>query len=107
MKFVLLIIVASTSDVAIFDTSAGWKLTGPKLNQEWEPFTSDPTNITATSSTSMTRYDGMEMTSHRRGLNTKRMSVASTTPVRIHTNCFPLLTEKSNIDEGSEEWIEA
>ena len=107
LKLVLLINVASTSEVAILETSAGWKLTGPRLNQECDPFTSEPTNITATSSTSTIRYDGMDMTSHRRGLKTNRMSVASTSAVSIQTNCLPLLTLKSKMDEGSEEWMDA
>ena len=34
LKLVLLIMVASTREVAILETSAGWKLTGPRLNQE-------------------------------------------------------------------------
>ena len=41
---------ASTSEVVIFDSSEGWKATGPSWNQDFEPLTSEPKTITATSS---------------------------------------------------------
>ncbi|CDC63870.1 unknown [Bacteroides sp. CAG:770] len=43
----LLITRASNRDVVILDTSAGWKRTGPNVNQDLEPLTSSPKKITA------------------------------------------------------------
>ena len=44
-----LMTVASISDVAILESSAGWKLTGPNENHDLEPLTSVPRKITAIS----------------------------------------------------------
>ena len=43
-----LIRLASSNEVEILEISAGWNLTGPSSNQEWEPFTSFDTKITST-----------------------------------------------------------
>ena len=45
-----LITNASSREVVIFDTSAGWNRTGPKANHDREPLTSTPRKITATRS---------------------------------------------------------
>ena len=55
-----LITDASISDVAIFEISAGWNLTGPNSNQDRDPFTSTPRKITATSNATVARYIGRE-----------------------------------------------
>ena len=47
--------VASISEVAIFEISAGWNLTGPKANHDREPLTSIPRKITATRSPMVAR----------------------------------------------------
>ena len=52
--------VASRRDVDILDISAGWNLMGPNANQEREPFTSMPRNITAIRSASTKRYIGTD-----------------------------------------------
>ena len=41
-----------SSEVVIFETSAGWKRIGPRSNHECDPFTSEETNITSTRSPS-------------------------------------------------------
>ena len=102
-----LITVARRRDVVILDTSAGWNLTGPNSNQEREPLTSTPRNMTATRSTSVMRYSGKDALSHNRAGHTNRISAASPSAVRIQTNCFPQRKPKSKIDEGPSEWMEA
>ena len=52
--------MASISDVAIFDSSAGWKLTGPNENHDLEPLTSVPRKITAISSSIVKPYIGTD-----------------------------------------------
>jgi hypothetical protein len=52
--------VARRRDVAIFDISAGWNLTGPNANQDREPFTSIPKKITAMSSNITATYIGID-----------------------------------------------
>ena len=48
-KVGLLITMARSSDVVIFEISAGWNFTGPSSNQECEPLTSLLTKMTSTS----------------------------------------------------------
>ena len=103
----LLMVAASSSDVVIFDISAGWNFTGPSSNQECEPFTSFDRNITSTSRTPTSTYDGMDMTSHKRGLRTKRMRAASPSEVTIQMNCLPLRAVQSKMLAGSDEWMDA
>ncbi len=86
---------ASIMDVDIFESSAGWKLTGPKLNQELEPLCSVPRNMTATSSTSITTYTGPAMVSYSRGGMTKSIRAPRPMAPAIQTSCFPLLPAKS------------
>ena len=107
LKLGLLIVAARSSDVVIFDISAGWNLTGPNSNHECEPLTSLDTNITSTSSAITIMYDGTEMTSHSRGFRMKRMSAASPSEVMIQTNCLPLRAVQSKMLAGSEEWMDA
>ena len=102
-----LITVARSSDVDILDISAGWNLIGPKANQEREPFTSIPRNITAISRASTNRYIGTDKPSKMRGFSTKRMIDPIIRAVMIHTNCFPLLESKSKMDAGSDECTDA
>ena len=98
-----LMIRASTSEVVIFEISAGWKLTGPSVNHEWDPFTSLETNITSTSRASTARYRGIDSPSQSFGGSTNRISPPSPKAVSIHMNCFPLLALQSNMDDGSVE----
>ena len=99
--------MASSSDVVILDISAGWNLTGPNSNQEWDPFTSFDTNITTTRSPSTNRYIGSDALSQNWGFITNRITAASTKDVSIQTNCFPQRKLKSNMLAGPSEWMEA
>ena len=107
LKPTLPIRVASTSEVVIFEISAGWKETGPRRNHECEPFTDAPTKITATRRNTTTKYAGTDTTSHSRGFTTKSITAASTVAVSIQTNCFPLRQLQSKMLAGSLEWMEA
>jgi hypothetical protein len=98
---------ASSSDVVIFDISAGWNLMGPNSNHEWDPFTSLDRKMTATSRKHTARYMGIDALSHRLGGITNRMRAASPKAVSIQTNCFPLRTLQSKMDEGDSEWTDA
>ncbi len=89
LKLTWLISVASSSDVVIFETSAGWNLIGPNSNHDRDPLTSTPRNITATSRHSTPRYKGMDALSQSWAFTTNRMRAASPSAVRIHTNCLP------------------
>ena len=99
--------VAKSSDVAIFDISAGWNLTGPNANHDRDPFTSIPRNMTATSNAIVNRYIGRDSPSYSRGGMTKRIMAAMPNAVTIHTNCLPLRLAKSKIEDGSEAWMDA
>ena len=79
----------SSRDVDILEISAGWKLTGPRLNHEWEPLMSDDTKITTTRSSSTKAYSGIQIPSQSRAGKTNRITPASPSAVRIQTNCFP------------------
>ena len=98
---------AKRRDVVIFDTSAGWNLTGPNSNHDLDPFTSTPRNMTATSRNSTPTYNGMDALSHILGGRTNRINPASPMDVRIHTNCLPLRRFQSRIEVPAEEWTEA
>ena len=63
--------------------------------------------MTTTSKTSTNKYNGKAELSQNLGLTANKISSASASAVRIHTNCFPLRTLKSKMLEGSEECIEA
>ena len=99
--------VARSRDVDILDISAGWNLTGPNVNQELEPFTSTPRNITAISSAMTKRYIGTDRPSYIRGLRTNSIMDAMHKAVMIHMNCFPLLPSKSSMVPGSLECTDA
>ena len=107
LKFCRLITVASRSEVVIFDISAGWNLTGPSSNHEWDPFTSLDTNMTRTSKAHTARYIGTDALSQKRGGRTKRMKPASPNEVSIHTNCLPLRKPQSMMEVGFSEWMDA
>ena len=107
LKFCRLMTVASRSEVVIFDISAGWNLTGPSSNHEWDPFTSLDTNMTRTSKAHTARYIGTDALSQKRGGRTKRMKPASPNEVSIHTNCLPLRKPQSMMEVGFSEWMDA
>ncbi len=107
LKFCRLMTVASRREVVIFDISAGWNLTGPSSNQEWDPFTSLDRKMTSTSRAQTPRYIGMDAPSHRLGGIRNRISPARPKAVSIQTNCLPLRTDQSKMEEGSSEWTDA
>ena len=107
LKFGRLMRKASTSEVVIFDTSAGWNRTGPNSNQDREPLTSTPRKMTATSKNRTPMYKGIEAPSQMRGGRTKTIRPASPKAVRIQTNCLPLREVQDRMLSGSEEWMEA
>ena len=89
LKLTWLISVARSRDVVIFETSAGWNLTGPNSNQDRDPLTSTPRNITPTSRHMTNRYSGTEALSQNCALITNRIRAASPSAVSIQTNCLP------------------
>ena len=89
LKLCWLMTVASSSDVVILLTSAGWNLTGPNSNHDRDPFTSSPRKITATSSPSTIRYIGREVDSQNWAGITNRIRAARPRAVSIQTNCLP------------------
>ena len=94
-------------EVVILDISAGWKLTGPRLNQECDPLMLDDTNITSTSSPSTTPYSGIQIPSQSLAGKRNRMMAASPSAVRIQTNCLPARVEKSRMEPASDVWVAA
>ncbi len=107
LKFCWLSTKASSREVVILDISAGWNLTGPSSNHEWEPLTSLDTKMTRTSSPSTARYMGMGSASQILGGMINRISPPRPSAVSIHTNCFPLRALQAKMEEGPVEWIEA
>ena len=107
LKFCRLITVASRSDVVIFEISAGWNLTGPNSNHEWEPFTSLETKMTSTRRAQTIRYIGMDTLSQNPGGRTNRIKPARPKEVSIQTNCLPLRTDQSKMEAGFSEWTDA
>ena len=63
--------------------------------------------MTATSRKQTARYMGIDALSHSRGGMTNRMRPASPKAVSIQTNCFPLRTDQSKMEEGDSEWTDA
>ena len=63
--------------------------------------------MTSTSRAQTPRYAGMESRSHTPGGMTKRMNPASPKEVSIQTNCLPLRTLQSKMEEGFSEWMDA
>ena len=103
----LLIMNARRREVVIFEISAGWNRTGPKANQDLEPLTSTPRKITATSRNRTIMYSSPAPLSHRFDGMRKTMRLPRPNAVRIHMNCFPLLTLKSRMPVFSPPWMEA
>ena len=102
-----LIMNARRSEVVIFEISAGWNRTGPKANQDLEPLTSTPRKITATSRNRTIMYSSPAPLSHRFEGMRNTMRLPRPNAVRIHMNCFPLLTLKSRMPVFSPPWMEA
>ena len=94
---------AITSDVVIFDSSAGWNFTGPSSNHECDPLTLLLMKITMISSNTTTPYAGRHTLSQKYGLMTNSISTASTSALPIQSACLPQLNPRSKIDDGSPE----
>ena len=105
LKFGWLITTASSSEVVIFETSAGWKRTGPNANHDREPLTSTPRKMTATSRKATPAYSHGASPSHQRAGMTKRMRPARPKAVTIQTSCLPLRVAKSRADVPSAAWL--
>ena len=96
---------ASSSEVVIFETSAGWKRTGPKANQDRDPFTSTPRKITATRRKTTRAYSQGASPSHQRAGMTNRIRPASPKAVTIQTSCLPARVPKSKTAPPSLAWL--
>ena len=107
LKFGLLIVIASSSEVVILDISAGWNFTGPNSNHECEPFTSLDTKMTSTSRPRTMKYEGVASTSHSFGLMANSLRMAIRNAVIIQMNCLPLRKPQSKMEDGSAEWMDA
>ncbi|MBO7305456.1 MAG: hypothetical protein J6U47_01865, partial [Bacteroidales bacterium] len=80
---------ASSKDVLIFDISAGWNLTGPNSNQDFDPLTSLPRKITANNNAQTSMYIIVERTLYVFSLIINITNMAPPKEMSIQINCMP------------------
>ena len=107
LKPYLLMVYASSKDVLIFDISAGWNLTGPSSNHDFEPLTSLPRKITANSKAQTSIYIIVERTLYVFSLIINITSMAPPKDISIQINCIPHFCDRSKMDVWVSEYIAA